>query len=100
MARSKTGGKTRRERYDEILLAAYHKTCKDCIVLGFEFPTEERAILFHYSVLVLDWDNYYIFDLVGCRAVVVAKKAEADNLRAAAKEFDGTEYRVRLDEEI
>lgn len=100
MARSKTGGKTRRDQYDEILSAAYHKTCKDCIVLGFEFESESRREQFHYALMEYCIDKYKLFDGNGCRANVVTDKANAAEIRGVAGGFDGGEYRVQLDAEI
>ena len=100
MAKSKTGGKTRRDQYDEILSAAYHKTCKDCAVLGFEFESESKREQFHYALMEYCIDKYKLFDGNGCRANVVTDKANAAEIRGIAGGFDGGEYRVQLDAEI
>ena len=80
MAKKKSSGRTKRNQYDDYLMVAYKKTCRDVAILGFEFATEERQHQF--------------------RANVIASNENANALRAIAESFDGSEYRVILDEEI
>ena len=97
MAKKKTG-RTRRDQYDEYLSAAYHKTCRDVSVLGFEFFTEERQHQFHYALMEHAMQKYMLYDGHGIRANVITEWP--DDLRVIAQSFDGKEYRVMLDEEI
>ena len=99
MAKKNTG-RTRRDQYDEYLSVAYRKTCRDVAILGFEFATEERQHQFHYGLMEHAIDKYMMYDGHGTRATVITGKENADALRAVAESFDGTEYRVMLDEEI
>lgn len=100
MAKNKTGGKTRRERYDEILLAGHHKMCKDCAVLGFDFENDSRAEQFHYALMDYAADEYFLFDKTGTCVIVVADKGANDKIGTYATMFGGRAFRVRLDEEI
>ena len=97
MAKKKTG-RTLRDQYDEFLSAAYHKTCRDVSVLGFEFATEERQQQFHYGLMEHAMKKYILYDGHGIRANVITEWP--DDLRVIAQSFDGTEYHVMLDEEI
>lgn len=100
MAKVKTTGKTKRNQYDEYLIAAYKKTCRDVAVLGFEFDTEERQHQFHYGLMEHAVDKYMLYDGNGTRANVIASNENANALRAIAESFDGKEYRPLLDEKI
>ena len=97
---SKQAKRTRRTQYDEYLMSAYHKTCEDVAVLGFEFPTEERRNQFHYALMEFCLDEYLLFDGSGRVARVICAKQFADKMRGQAENFDGKEFRVMLDEEI
>ena len=97
---SKQAKRTRRTQYDEYLMSAYHKTCKDVSVLGWEFPTEERQHQFHYGLMEHAVERYMLYDGDRFRARVVTSKENADALRAIAESFDGKEFKVMLDEEI
>lgn len=99
MAKKNTG-KTRRNQYDEYLTVAYRKTCRDVAVLGFEFATEERQHQFHYGLMEHAVEKYMMYDGTGKRATVISDHGNENALRAIAESFDGTEYRVILDEEI
>lgn len=99
MAKKNTG-RTRRDQYDEYLSVAYRKTCRDVAILGFEFATEERQHQFHYGLMEHSIDKYMLYDGNGNLANVIASNEYANALRAIAESFDGTEYRVMLDEEI
>ena len=96
----KSNVRTRRNQYDEFLNRAYHKTCKDVEVLGFEFPSEERQKQFHYGLMEYCLDDYLLYDGAGCVARVICAKQFADKMRGQAENFDGKEFRVMLDEEI
>lgn len=100
MAKKKSSGRTKRNQYDEYLMAAYKKTCRDVAVLGFEFATEERQHQFHYGLMEHSIDKYMLYDGNGNRANVIASNENANALRAIAESFDGTEYRPLLDAEI
>lgn len=100
MAKVKTTGKTRRNQYDEYLIVAYKKTCRDVAVLGFEFDTEERQHQFHYGLMEHSIDDYLLYDGNGYRAIVISLKENAKTIRAIAESFDGKEYRPLLDEKI
>lgn len=97
---SKQAKRTRRTQYDEYLMSAYHKTCKEVAVLGFEFPTEERRNQFHYSLMEFCLDEYLLFDGSGRTARVICGNQFADKMRGHAGNFDGKEFRAMLDEEI
>ena len=97
MAKKKSN-RTRRDQYDDYLLAAYKKTCKDVSVLGFEFATEERQKQFHYGLMEHVMHKYLLYDGHGNRANVITDWP--DDLRSIAESFDGKEFRVMLDEEI
>ena len=99
MAKKKSN-RTRRDQYDDYLLAAYKKTCKDVSVLGFEFATEERQKQFHHGLMEYAMHKYLLYDGHGNRANVITSKDNADAMRAIAESFDGKEYRVMLAEEI
>lgn len=100
MAKKKSSGRTKRNQYDEYLTTAYKKTCRDVAVLGFEFATKERQHQFHYGLMEHAIDKYMMYDGHGIRATVITENENADALRAIAESFDGSEYRVMLDEEI
>lgn len=97
---NKQAKRTRRTQYDEYLMSAYHKTCKDVAVMGFEFPTEERQRQFHYGIMEHAVDRHMLYDGAGFRARVVASKDNADALRAIAESFDAKEFKVMLEEEL
>ena len=98
MAKKKSSGRTKRNQYDEYLAVAYKKTCRDVAVLGFEFATEESQHKFHYGLMEYAMHKYLLYDGHGNRANVITEWP--DDLRSIAESFDGTEYRVMLDEEI
>ena len=96
----RTNKRTRRNQYDDYLAVAYKKTCRDVAVLGFEFATEESQHKFHYGLMEYAVDKYMLYDGNRNRANVITSKDNADAMRAIAESFDGSEYRVILDEEI
>lgn len=87
-------------QYDEFLQSAYKTTCAGCEIVGFEFPTPERQQQFHYAVMEYGVDQYFFYDGNGPRGIIIAPKGKCDTFKAIARSFDGSEFRVRLDEQI
>ena len=99
MAKKKSN-RTRRDQYDDYLLAAQKKTCKDVLVLGFEFPTESRQKQFHYWMMTYALSEYLLYDGNGNRANIITNDKHAPDVRSIALSFDGKECSPKLDEEI